>query len=180
MCGITGFINGNGDPADRDLLEKMNRAIVHRGPDDDGFYTNANVGLAMRRLSIIDVSGGHQPIHNADSTKWIVFNGEIYNYRELREDLEKRGHSFYTSSDTEAILHLFDEFGPRCLEHLRGMFAFAIWDEKERSLFVGPRPRRKKAAALFAFAGRHPDIRLRIHGVAGTSVDLTSGRSQSN
>jgi asparagine synthase (glutamine-hydrolysing) len=145
MCGIVGFINGGGDPAERALLEKMNRAIIHRGPDDDGFYTNENVGLAMRRLSIIDVSGGHQPIHNADSTKWIVFNGEIYNYRELRRELESRGHSFYTNSDTEAILHLFDEFGPGCLQHLRGMFAFAIWDERDRSLFaardrVGKKP----------------------------------------
>ncbi|HEV8590703.1 MAG TPA: asparagine synthase (glutamine-hydrolyzing) [Pyrinomonadaceae bacterium] len=136
MCGIVGFVNKNGEAADREILERMNRAIVHRGPDDDGFYVSENVGLAMRRLAIIDLAGGHQPIHNADKTKWIVFNGEIYNYQELRADLEKRGHRFYTNSDTEAIVHLYDEFGEGCLQHLRGMFAVAIWDERERSLFL--------------------------------------------
>ena len=114
----------------------MNGAIVHRGPDDDGFYVHDNVGLAMRRLAIIDLAGGKQPMHNADRTKWIVFNGEIYNYRELRADLEKRGHSFYTNSDTEAIVHLYDEYGADCVQHLRGMFAIAIWDESDRSLFL--------------------------------------------
>jgi asparagine synthase (glutamine-hydrolysing) len=114
----------------------MNRAITHRGPDDDGFYINENVALGIRRLSIIDLAHGKQPIHNHDKTKWIVFNGEIYNYRQLREDLEKRGHEFYTKSDTEAVVHLYDEYGVDCVQHLRGMFAFAIWDEKEKSLFV--------------------------------------------
>lgn len=114
----------------------MNRAILHRGPDDDGFYVNKNVGLAMRRLSIIDLASGKQPIRNADNTKWIVFNGEIYNYQELRKDLEKRGHRFYTNSDTEAIVHLYDEYGVDCLQHLRGMFAMAIWDETEQDLFL--------------------------------------------
>lgn len=136
MCGIVGFVNKNDDAADREILEKMNRAIAHRGPDDDGFYINENVGLAMRRLAIIDLAGGHQPIHNADKTKWIVFNGEIYNYQELRADLDKRGHQFYTNSDTEAIVHLYDEYRERCLQHLRGMFAIAIWDEREKSLFL--------------------------------------------
>jgi asparagine synthase (glutamine-hydrolysing) len=136
MCGIVGFVSKDPLVIDRFILERMNAAIAHRGPDDDGFYVNDGVGLAMRRLSIIDVAGGKQPIHNADKTKWIVFNGEIYNYRDLRQDLEKRGHSFYTNSDTEAIVHLYDEFGADCLDHLRGMFAFAIWDEKDRSLFL--------------------------------------------
>src|ERR1043166_1665123 len=136
MCGITGFVNANGDPADRAVLEAMNAAIVHRGPDEDGFYINENVGLAMRRLSIIDVAGGHQPIHNADRTKWLIFNGEVYNFRSLRDDLEKRGHKLYTKSDTEAVLHLFDEYDVDCLQHLRGMFAFAIWDESDRSLIL--------------------------------------------
>src|SRR5947207_6589594 len=98
MCGITGFINANGDAIDRSVLESMNRAIAHRGPDDEGFYINENVGLAMRRLSIIDVTGGHQPIHNTDKTKWLIFNGEIYNYQALRADLEQRGHQLYTKS----------------------------------------------------------------------------------
>ena len=136
MCGIAGFVNANGSPVDRSILEKMNRAIVHRGPDDDGFYVSENVGLAMRRLSIIDVAGGHQPIHNTDKTKWLIFNGEIYNYQALRTDLEKRGHRLYTKSDTEAVLHLYDEYGVDCLKFLRGMFAFAIWDESDKSLFL--------------------------------------------
>jgi asparagine synthase (glutamine-hydrolysing) len=114
----------------------MNCAIEHRGPDQDGFYLKGNVGLAMRRLSIIDLASGKQPIHNADKTKWIVYNGEIYNYQELRRGLEERGHELYTSSDTEAVLRLYDEEGPDCLRHLRGMFAFAIWDETDQSLFL--------------------------------------------
>ena len=136
MCGITGFVNNSDRAADRELLEAMNRAIIHRGPDEDGFYVKDNVGLAMRRLSIIDLAGGQQPIHNFDKTKWIVFNGEIYNYRELRKGLIERGRKLYTNSDTEAVVALYDEFGVDCLEHLRGMFAFAIWDESDRSLFL--------------------------------------------
>ncbi len=136
MCGIVGIVNNGARAVDRAVLERMNMAIVHRGPDDDGFYVRENVGLAMRRLAIIDLAGGKQPIHNADKTKWIVFNGEIYNYRELREDLEKRGHKFYTNSDTEAIIHLYDEFGVDCVLHLRGMFALAIWDETAKELFI--------------------------------------------
>lgn len=136
MCGIVGIINNGARQTDAEILRKMNQAIIHRGPDEDGFYVRENVGMAMRRLSIIDLAGGRQPIHNADKTKWIVFNGEIYNYREIREDLDKRGHKFYTNSDTEAIVHLYDEFGHDCLKRLRGMFAFAIWDEIERELFI--------------------------------------------
>lgn len=136
MCGIVGFVNADLRSANREVLERMNACIIHRGPDDDGFYIHENIGLAMRRLSIIDLAGGKQPIHNHDKTKWIVFNGEIYNYRELRQDLEKRGHSFYTNSDTEAIVHLYDEYGADCVDYLRGMFVFAIWDESEKSLFV--------------------------------------------
>jgi asparagine synthase (glutamine-hydrolysing) len=136
MCGITGIINAGARRAEREILERMNLCIAHRGPDDDGFYLNENVVLAMRRLAIIDLANGKQPFHNHDRTKWIVFNGEIYNYQQLREDLDKRGHEFYTNSDTEAIIHLYDEYGADCVQHLRGMFAFAIWDETEKSLFV--------------------------------------------
>jgi len=124
-------------------------AIRHRGPDDDGFYFNGHAGLGMRRLSIIDVAGGHQPIHNQDRTAWIVFNGEIYNYRELREKLEKLGHTFYTNSDTEAIVHTYDQYGADCPKHLRGMFAFAIWDERTEELFVA-RDRVGKKPLLYA------------------------------
>ncbi len=136
MCGITGIVNANDRTAERETVERMNRAITHRGPDDDGFYVNKNVALGMRRLSIIDLALGKQPIHNHDKTKWIVYNGEIYNYQDLRDDLDRRGHKFYTNSDTEAIVHLYDEFGADCVNYLRGMFAFAIWDETEKSLFI--------------------------------------------
>ena len=136
MCGIVGIANANSRSVDREVLEKMNRCIVHRGPDDDGFYVRENVGLAMRRLSIIDIAHGKQPMHNEGKTAWIVFNGEIYNYQELREDLEKRGDKFYTNSDTEAIVHLYDRYGADCVQHLRGMFVFAIWDESDKSLFI--------------------------------------------
>ena len=136
MCGITGFVNGSGERADQGILERMNRAIIHRGPDEDGFYVKDNLGMAMRRLSIIDLASGQQPIRNEDGTKWIVYNGEVYNYQELRNGLLERGHRLYTSSDTETVIHLYQEFGADCLQRLRGMFAFAIWDESDRSLFL--------------------------------------------
>ncbi len=127
----------------------MNEAIRHRGPDDDGFYFGDGAGLAMRRLAIIDLKSGQQPIHNQSQTAWIVFNGEIYNYRELRKQLEGLGHRFYTDSDTEAIIHAYDEYGTDCPNHLRGMFAFAIWDERKKSLFLA-RDRVGKKPLLYA------------------------------
>jgi asparagine synthase (glutamine-hydrolysing) len=127
----------------------MNAAIRHRGPDDDGFYFGDGVGLAMRRLAIIDLAHGQQPIHNQDQTAWIVFNGEIYNYRELRAQLESLGHKFYTDSDTEAIIHAYDQYGTDCPKYLRGMFAFAIWDKRTRSLFLA-RDRVGKKPLLYA------------------------------
>jgi asparagine synthase (glutamine-hydrolysing) len=149
VCGITGIVRGDGARVDRELLERMNEAIRHRGPDEDGYYSSGGVGLAMRRLCIIDLKGGQQPIHNQDRTAWIVFNGEIYNYRELREQLEKLGHRFYTDSDTEAIVHAYDQYGTDCPKHLRGMFAFAIWDERAKSLFLA-RDRVGKKPLLYA------------------------------
>jgi len=110
--------------------------MTYRGPDDEGYYLHENVGLAMRRLSIIDLSTGHQPITNEDGTMWIVFNGEVYNFQPLREDLEAKGHVFKTLTDTEAILHAYEEYGEACVERLIGMFAFAIYDEKRRRLFI--------------------------------------------
>jgi asparagine synthase (glutamine-hydrolysing) len=136
MCGIVGIAYTKTNQVEREILEKMNRAIVHRGPDEDGFYLKENIGLAMRRLAIIDLKGGQQPIFNQDKTKAIVFNGEIYNFQELRADLENNGHQFYTNSDTEIIVHLYDRYGVDCVQHLRGMFVFAIWDGKEKSLFI--------------------------------------------
>src|SRR6266581_5072376 len=149
MCGIAGIVNKDGAPVDRELLTRMNEAIRHRGPDDDGFYFSDGVGLAMRRLAIIDLAHGQQPIHNQDRTAWIVFNGEIYNYRELREQLEKLGHQLYTNSDTEAIVHAYDQWGTDCPKYLRGMFAFAIWDERTKSLFLA-RDRVGKKPLLYA------------------------------
>ena len=137
MCGIAGFVNAQRTIADARLtLQRMCGVIEHRGPDDEGFYIDDSAGLGMRRLSIIDIATGHQPISNEDDSIWLVFNGEIYNYRELRADLLARGHVFKTSSDTEVILHLYEDFGEACVERLRGMFAFAIWDKKTRALFA--------------------------------------------
>jgi asparagine synthase (glutamine-hydrolysing) len=149
MCGIVGIVRCDGLDVDRALLTRMADAVRHRGPDDDGFYLNGPVGLGMRRLSIIDLAGGAQPIHNQDRSAWIVFNGEIYNYRQLRDQLEKLGHSFYTNSDTEAIIHAYDQYGADCPKHLRGMFAFAIWDERNQELFLA-RDRVGKKPVLYA------------------------------
>src|SRR6266536_3657519 len=149
VCGIVGIVRSDGLDVDEALLGRMCNAIRHRGPDEDGFYVNGGVGLAMRRLSIIDLKSGQQPIHNQDRTAWIVFNGEIYNYRELRAKLEELGHTFYTNSDTEAIIHAYDRYGSDCPKHLRGMFAFAIWDEKIQELFLA-RDRVGKKPLLYA------------------------------
>ncbi len=149
MCGIVGFVRNDGKAIDEQLLTRMCNAIRHRGPDDDGFYVNNSVGLAMRRLAIIDLKSGQQPIHNQDRSSWIVFNGEIYNYLELRAKLEKLGHQFYTNSDTEAIVHAYDQWGVDCPKHLRGMFAFAIWNEQSQELFLA-RDRVGKKPLLYA------------------------------
>ena len=174
MCGITGFVRNDGKPVDEALLARMNEAIRHRGPDEDGFYVNGSVGMAMRRLAIIDLKSGQQPIPNQDRTAWIVFNGEIYNYLELREKLEKLGHTFRTNSDTEAIVHAYDQYGVDCPKHLRGMFAFAIWNERDQELFLA-RDRVGKKPLLYSlvngqliFASEfsalllHPDVSREI------------------
>ena len=137
MCGICGIFHiDQMQHVDRATLAEMNQCIAHRGPDDDGFYLDGNVGLAMRRLSIIDIRTGHQPITNEEENIWIVYNGELYNHQDLRKDLEARGHRYRTKSDTETIVHLYEEYGRECVKYLRGMFAFAIWDRKKRKLFV--------------------------------------------
>lgn len=136
MCGICGILNLRGAPVQAEALKRMNAVLAHRGPDDEGFYLDGPVGLAMRRLSIIDVTGGHQPIPNEDKTVWIVYNGEIYNHLEIRKELEAKGHAFTTHTDTETILHLYEEMGKECVTRLNGMFAFAIWDERDRTLFL--------------------------------------------
>jgi asparagine synthase (glutamine-hydrolysing) len=156
MCGIAGFIskNKNATVAERRaLLDKMCRSIVHRGPDEQGMTVENRAALGMRRLSIIDLASGQQPIFNHDKTKFIVFNGEIYNYRELKKDLEKRGHKFKTNSDTETILLAYEEYGADCVHHLRGMFAFAIWDESRESLFIA-RDRVGKKPLFYSFTAQ--------------------------
>ena len=135
MCGIAGYVLKNGE-ARENVVDAMCKSIVHRGPDDQGIYMDGPCGIGMRRLSIIDLSTGHQPIPNEDHSLWIVFNGEIYQYRELRETLAKQGHQFRTASDTEVILHLFEQEGVAGINKLRGMFAFAIWNSKTRKLLV--------------------------------------------
>ena len=137
MCGIAGILEFRRDTrADSGALRKMCQIMAHRGPDDDGFYTDGPAGIGMRRLSIVDLATGHQPISNEDGSLWIVFNGEIYNHLSLREQLIARGHSYRTHSDTETIIHLFEEYGRDCVQHLRGMFAFAIWDRNKKTLFI--------------------------------------------
>ncbi|WP_447979459.1 asparagine synthase (glutamine-hydrolyzing) [Candidatus Nitrospira bockiana] len=137
MCGIAGVLNlqGNGT-VDRSTVEPMARAMVHRGPDDDGLFTSGPVGLAHRRLSIIDLATGHQPMFNEDGSIAIVFNGEIYNHRTLRTNLESKGHVYRTSSDTESIVHAYEEFGDDFESHLTGMFAFALWDAARQQLVL--------------------------------------------
>jgi len=152
MCGITGIININRAPVSEKILMNMANVLKHRGPDDEGYFTNrhnvdrckkwkhcegvGNVGLAHMRLSIIDVSSGHQPISNEDSTVWVTYNGEIYNYRDLRTELLHRGHKFATHSDTEVIVHAYEEWGDKCVQKFRGMFAFVIWDQCHEKVFA--------------------------------------------
>ena len=136
MCGICGFCLPNKRPVDLDILKKMATTLQHRGPDDRGYYTGGGIALGHRRLSIIDLDTGKQPIHNEDETIYIVFNGEIYNFPELKLDLEGKGHKFYTKTDTEVLVHLYEELGEGLLEKINGMFAFAIWDGKKSKLFL--------------------------------------------
>jgi asparagine synthase (glutamine-hydrolysing) len=157
MCGICGvFEYASSLRVDRERLARMNATIRHRGPDDDGFFVRERVGLAMRRLRIIDLAGGAQPITNEDETIWIVFNGEIYNYRDLRQDLIRRGHRFRTQSDTEVIVHAYEEFG----SHSGG-----------RPSVFGSRPLRQKTA-LLRRPGRDADLWFRDQADLGGSAGL--------
>ena len=154
MCGIAGMVGRPGEVVDAADLARMCRTIIHRGPDDEGIYANGRVGLGMRRLSIIDLAGGRQPIHNEDKTLWAVFNGEIYNFPELRNELEDRGHRFYTHSDTEVILHLYEEMGSDCVQKLRGMFAIALYDERRQLLLLARDRMGKKPLHYALYEGR--------------------------
>jgi len=153
MCGIAGIVGAKDDVGiDRDLIHQMCETLIHRGPDDEGLFVKRGAGLGMRRLSIIDLAGGHQPVFNEDGTVWVVFNGEIYNFRELRRDLESKGHHFYTQSDTEVIVHLYEDLGRDCVHKLRGMFAFAVFDERNRRLLLA-RDRLGKKPLHYARSG---------------------------
>jgi asparagine synthase (glutamine-hydrolysing) len=136
MCGIAGLLSLSGKPVFEEEVQAMCDAMAHRGPNDDGYYASADTVLGMRRLSIIDLDGGHQPVHNEDKSVWVVFNGEIYNFKSLRALLEGQGHRFYTDTDTEVIVHLYEQYGEACVEKMRGMFAFAVWDQRRKTLLI--------------------------------------------
>src|SRR6266436_9806486 len=137
MCGICGKVSFSGSTVERALIAKMCQRLVHRGPDDEGIYTAPHVGLGQRRLAIIDLSkAAVAPLSNEDGSIWVTFNGEIYNFQELRADLLAKGHIFRTATDTEVIVHLYEEYGTDCLAQMRGMFAFALWDAREKRLFA--------------------------------------------
>jgi asparagine synthase (glutamine-hydrolysing) len=154
MCGIAGIFDRSGESAPRraDILARMTRTLVHRGPDDEGYLIDGPVGLGFRRLSIIDLAGGHQPLSNEDGSVWVVFNGEIYNYPDLTHELEAKGHVFRTRSDTECIVHAYEEWGPECVQRFRGMFAFAVWDQRQQRLFLA-RDRLGKKPLYYATVG---------------------------
>jgi asparagine synthase (glutamine-hydrolysing) len=153
MCGVAGYVSGENGGGGGPLLRQLAGALRHRGPDDEGFFEEPGIGLAVRRLSIVDLPGGHQPIPNEDHSVHVVFNGEIYNYIELRADLEGRGHRFRTQGDTETLVHLYEEHGVEMLRFLRGMFAFALWDSRRKTLFLA-RDRLGKKPLNYVMADR--------------------------
>ncbi len=172
MCGIAGYLNGRG-AANADLLRAMCDVIRHRGPDDAGYLTDGPAGLGMRRLSIIDLNTGHQPISNEDGTIWTVFNGEIYNFVELRDWLESRGHRFRTRTDTEVLVHLYEEEGAAGVARLRGMFAYAIWDSRDRKLILARDRLGKKPLHYAALAdGFYFGSELKVLRAAGLPADV--------
>src|ERR1051325_7160272 len=137
MCGIAGFVSCvQLGPDARERVVRMRDVITHRGPDEAGLHLDTRAALGHRRLSIVDLKTGQQPLSNEDGTVWVIFNGEIYNHADIRPDLEARGHRYRTHSDTETIVHAYEEWGHDCVRHLRGMFAFAIWDSRKRHLFI--------------------------------------------
>ncbi len=172
MCGIAGFAGARGDTATAEEVHRMCQKIVHRGPDDEGVYVHGPAGLGMRRLSIIDVAGGRQPIHNEDGTIWIVFNGEIYNYPELRASLENKGHKFYTNSDTEVIVHLYEDLGAECVKKLRGMFAIALYDERKQTLLLA-RDRLGKKPLYYAQDGERLYFGSEIKAILAVAPQLS-------
>ncbi|NOT47733.1 MAG: asparagine synthase (glutamine-hydrolyzing) [Acidobacteria bacterium] len=182
MCGITGFISNDRDAAEApraELLARMCESIVYRGPDEQGTIVRGRAALGMRRLSIIDIKSGQQPIFTPDGTLAIVYNGEVYNFKEVREELVKLGHTFKTDSDTEVVVHAYQQFGESCLEKLRGMFAFAIWDFRGESLFIA-RDRVGKKPLFYAVTAEGEFVfgselkTLLVHGRVKREVDLAA------
>ena len=171
MCGFCGYINRK----EKTHIKKMNDMIAHRGPDDESYYVDDYIAMGFRRLSIIDLKGGRQPISNEDDTMYITFNGEIYNFKEIKEELIKKGHIFKTNTDTEVILHGYEEYKEKILDKLRGMFAFVIWDKKNKSLFgardhFGQKPfYYSKMQGTFMYASeiksllKHPDFLKKVN-----------------
>lgn len=166
MCGIAGLVDLNSRPADTTALRRMCDLLEHRGPDDQGMYVNCSAALGQRRLSIIDLASGQQPMSNEDGTIWLTFNGEIYNYRELRKELTSRGHRFATDSDTETIVHAYEEYGEDCVHHLRGMFAFAVWDTRQQRLLMA-RDRAGKKPLFYTIIGGQFVFSSELQSLAG-------------
>lgn len=174
MCGIAGIVStAAGQRMESATIHRMCQAILHRGPDEEGIFVKDGIGLGMRRLSIIDLAGGQQPVFNEDRTAWIVFNGEIYNFEELREDLLKRGHRFSTHSDTETIVHLYEEMGPDCVNKLRGMFAFALYDERRQKLLMA-RDRLGKKPLHYALQGQRLLFGSEIKAILAVAPELAT------
>ncbi|MGO9085990.1 MAG: asparagine synthase (glutamine-hydrolyzing) [Candidatus Sulfotelmatobacter sp.] len=178
MCGIAGIVGARDDSRiDSAIVHRMCQTIVHRGPDDEGVFVKDGAGLGMRRLSIIDLAGGHQPVFNEDRTAWVVFNGEIYNFRELRRELEAQGHRFHTHTDTEVIVHLYEELGADCVRKLRGMFSFALFDERRRRLLLA-RDRLGKKPLHYALSGERLLFGSEIKAILAAAPELSTIDSQ--
>ena len=174
MCGIAGIVGERTDSrVDYAVIQRMCQTIIHRGPDDEGIFVKHGAGLGMRRLSIIDLAGGHQPVFNEDRSVWVIFNGEIYNFRELRHDLENHGHCFRTHTDTEVIVHLYEELGSDCVQKLRGMFAFAIFDERRRRLLLA-RDRLGKKPMYYALSDGRLLFASEIKAILAVAPELSS------
>ena len=178
MCGIAGIVGERDDTwIDQNAIHRMCQTLVHRGPDDEGCFVKNGAGLGMRRLSIIDLAGGHQPVFNEDRSVWLVFNGEIYNFRELRRELEGRGHHFQTHTDTEVIVHLYEDYGADCVHKLRGMFAFALFDEGKRRLLMA-RDRLGEKPLHYALAGGRLLFGSEIKAILAVAPELAALSSQ--
>ncbi len=179
MCGISGIFDLRGKRnVDQDLLKVMNRSQAHRGPDGEGYHFEPGVGLGHRRLAIIDLEGGAQPMFNEDESVAVTFNGEIYNFLEICDLLRARGHVFRTRCDTEVIVHAWEEWGEACVERFNGMFAFAIWDRNQNCLFPRTRPDRHKAALLRRIRRRIFPVWHRAESADGASAIFATNQGR--